>query len=149
MERIPKKLQTDRGEIKTDMKIAASFITDEKGSHHITLINTDHRETKHGDERIPGTGLTIVFEGGKRLIDNKFILRALMSHRVFVDGRIRVDPEDPTGFWREAEVLVPEKKEVMASTGLGPNPSFKDIEDKVKAMKVPETAPPPIVLDYG
>ena len=149
MERIPKNLQDMHGEIKTDMPIAASFITDEKGSHHITLKNTDFKETKHGDERIPGTGLTIVFEGGKRLIDNKTILQALMGHRVFIDGRIRVDPEDPTGFWREAGVLVPEKKEVMASTGLGPNPSYGSLSKRLKDMKAPEVPHEPIVLDYG
>ena len=149
MERIPRNLQDKHGEIKADMPIAASFITDEKGSHHITLKNTDFKETKHGDERIPGTGLTIVFEGGKRLIDNRVILKALMEHRVFIDGRIRVDPEDPTGFWRETGVLQPEKKEVMASTGLGPNPSFGDLPKDLKKMKVPEERYEPIVLNYA
>lgn len=148
MERIPKRLLDKRGDIIADMPIAASFITNEKGSHTITLQSAEHITKPNGaDERVPGTGLTLRILGGKRMIDNSEIFKELMTSRVFQDGRVRLDPEDPTGFWREAGVLKGsvETREVITSPGAVRNPEFEALPD-VKKMKKPEKQYVPIVV---
>jgi hypothetical protein len=110
-------------------------------------LNAEHRQTPSGsDERVPGTGLTIVFDGGKRLIDNAEVFEHLMNNAVFRNGRVRIDPEDPTGFWREAGVLKPEMKEVAVRAVVTRAPEFDKIPD-VKKMKKPEKSYVPIVLN--
>ena len=108
MENIPQKYK------KVDMPVAASFEASYFGDYQLKLAPTAHKIAPNGDqEKIPGTGLTIRFEGGKRLVDNKSMLELLMGSSAYENGTVHVDPEDPTGFWRQAGVLKTEAREVV------------------------------------
>ncbi len=148
MENIGIKWRDKEGKVVVDMPVAAAFIcTEYPGSFQVKLVSVEHKSTQdHGDERVPGTGLTIVIEGGKVEISNKSILQHLMTSSAFVDGTIRIDPEDPTGFWTMQGVLTPETKQVLIAPQNVRNPHWEDLK-KIGSMKAPEEATVKLVLD--
>jgi len=129
--------------------VAASFESTYLGDYQLKLIPVEHRQAPNGDvEKVPETGLTIRFEGGRRLIDNSKVLKTVMESSAYVNGDVRIDPEDPTGFWRKAGILKTEKREVVVRGELGPAPKFEDLK-KLDNIKLGEAPVETVVVTQG
>lgn len=116
-----------------DMPRAASFEHDDMG-HECTLIASDADQDGHTGFWLkkPHTGCTVKFKGGKLLVQNKKLFELVMSSSAYANNKIRVDPEDPTGFWREAGVIkVVQRPYLVADRP--PNPTTVDVMS-VKAI---------------
>lgn len=91
---------------KVDLKPAASFIADDIGLEIILKPAQVIQDTHSGTyNRVPGTGLTRKFKGGRHLCHNKKELELILQTAAHKDGQIRPDPEDPTEFWRQLGVM--------------------------------------------
>ena len=109
---------------KVDLKPAASFIADDIGLE-IILKPAQVIQDTHGGQynRVPGTGLTRRFKGGRHLCRNKTELEMILASDAYKNGQIRPDPEDPTEFWRQLGIM----KETMV-----PVPVAGDTKQKVR-----------------
>jgi hypothetical protein len=116
MERSSKKYDTH------DLKVAATFIADDIGLEIILkpaqVIQDVHQGTWG---RMPGTGLTRRFKGGRHVCHNKAELEMILASDAFVNGHIRRDPEDPTEFWRQLGIV----KERMLPVATGQDTTLK------------------------
>lgn len=91
---------------KVDLKPAASFIADDIGLE-IILKPAQVIQDTHGGQynRVPGTGLTRRFKGGRHLCHNKKEFELILGSAAYRNGQIRHDPEDPTEFWRQLGIM--------------------------------------------
>lgn len=138
-----------KGQVIEDMKLAATFICEDyPGSYQIKLVNVEHFTKPSGeDERIPGTGLTIVIEGGKLVVSNSQILQELMDSPSYVDGTVRIDPEDATGFWESVKAITPVTRRVVVQPELIRNMPFDQLPKDYKTLATPEEHKGTLVLD--
>ena len=109
---------------KVDLKPAASFIADDI-CLEVILKPAQLIQDPHGGQwnRVPGTGLTRKFKGGRHQCHNKKEFELILASAAFKDGQIRPDPEDPTEFWRQLGIM----KETMV-----PVPVAGDMKLKVQ-----------------
>ena len=151
MENIGKKWRDKKGDVVVNMPVPAAFICEEyPGSYQIKLVEVEHMTRPSGeDERVAGTGLTIVIEGGKIEISNSSILEHLMACSAYQSGTVRIDPEDPTGFWESVGAVKPVMKKVVEYPELVRNPTFGSLPKDLKKMEQPEETPEPMVLGKG
>lgn len=99
-----------------DMPRVASFESNDMG-FEITLIPSDTEKDEHTGfwSKKPHTGCTVKFKGGKLIVQNKKLFELVMSSSAYTNNKIRVDPEDPTGFWREAGILKVENRPTLVA----------------------------------
>lgn len=85
-------------------------------------------------ERVDDTGCWIKCKGGHLAVTNKKLLELLMDSDAYQKGEVQINPEDPTGFWREAGAVTVEEIKTYRSD-LNGHPGFKEID--LKAVKKP------------
>ena len=117
------------------MRVAATFIADDNGLE-IILEPAEVRQDTHSGtyNRVPGTGLTLKFKGGRLLIENKGALKLMMDSSAFKNGQVRANTEeDPTGFWRMAGIVEEKLVPVAVAGDRKLKPGFKDLDwDNIK-----------------
>ena len=131
MERSNKKYNTQ------DLKVAATFIADDIGLEIIlkpAQVLQDVHQGNYG--RVPGTGLTRRFKGGRHVCYNRAELEMILASDAFKNGQIRRDPEDPTEFWRQLGIV----KEHLIPVATGKDTTLKiKFEDlDLTLLKKPE-----------
>lgn len=148
MENIGKKWRDKKGNVIEDMPVPATFICEDYPGHYqIKLVEVEHKSRPNGeDERIPGTGLTIVIDGGRLSVTNSSILEHLMNAPCYQDGTVRIDPEDETGFWEAAGAVTKVVRKIVEAPELVRNPDFSQIPKDFKTVKAQkEPAKPEVV----
>lgn len=126
-----------------NMPRAASFEHNDMG-HECTLIPCEDTKDEHTRmlQRVPNTGCTIKFKGGKLSITNRKLFQLIMDSSAYKSNRIRIDPEDPSGFWREAGALTVRSRAVL-ETDRPPNPGVDAIDlSKIKVIGKDEVVLP-------
>lgn len=113
---------------KVDMKCGATFIAEEIGLELWLVAKRGVLNPASGmwdDE--PGTALRVKFKGGHLLVENKRLLEIVMKTEAYANGNFRIDPEDPTGIWRQLGML--ETREVVTVVPESVQaPGFADID---------------------
>ncbi len=152
MENIPERFIVDQ-EKKTTIDLTvknvpcggACFICDDMGKQ-IKLKPKEGWYNKGSEqyEPVENTGCTIAVKGGCLLVTNLTILEWLMAHPVYLRGSVRVDPTDPTGFWRVTGKVRVKTIEVAVFDGAETIPEFKSLN--VKNVKPVEEKVEPLYL---
>jgi len=124
---------------KTKLAKQATFVShDLKGRRFdkwsIVLKATQEVFTTDGWKAIPNSGLTITFDSGQYVTDVKEIADALRACSDF-GLRIHPHPLDPSGYWQEEGVLIPQteevKKLVLAPSGPRIGSGTKSVADTI------------------
>lgn len=133
MQHIPEKYQ------KTNLSKPATFESKAIGLEIKLLPREEmfNEETKKYQLR-RGTGVAIRFKGHKFSTQNKDLLKLLMEDSAYDRGLYGIDPEDPTGFWRDQGMVHFETRKIVVDTNIT-KPLFADIDTKKLTDNVPET----------
>lgn len=100
--------------IKADLPVAAVFEHNDRGAECILLNKEGKKDDNTGSwEWIEFTGCTIKFKGGKFVTQNEKMVELIMTHKLWEDGKIRMDKTDPTGFWRQLGAVKTESVQVV------------------------------------
>jgi len=140
---------------KADMPKAATFIcvggraSDDRPSEMVALeiwvVPKQERlnEVTKMYEPVPNTAVRIKFKGGHRSIQNRRLLKMLMESKPYRDGDVQINPEDPTGFWREQGAIQEKTVSVYEPTGIK-QPTFAEVDLKKVKPVTEETKPNPL-----
>jgi len=121
-------------DVKTrNMPTAAHFIAPKIKT--VWLVSFKDRVTAVGRERIPDSGCRISFIDHKRIVDNKRLLELILNSNPFILGRIKIDPDDPSGFW-EDNGMITKKQITVTDKVINPKPKFDELN--LSDEKAPE-----------
>ena len=110
--------------------IVATFISDAK-KHKFHLIEKDYTLTANGETHPKkDSGLRLEFNDYRINVSSKALLKVMLEARQFNQHRgFRIDPSDPSGFWRKNGTI--EEKEIKTAALDTIKPvSYKDIQFK-------------------
>lgn len=120
---------------KADMDPAATFVCLKLGLKIKLISKEEEKNPVSGfSTPVPGTGLTLKFTYGQLVVDNRKCLELLMESTAFVNGKIRMDPDDPTGFWRQMGNVEVRTVKVAVFDGMT-QPNFAALKGKLKDLK--------------
>lgn len=113
MEHIPKKYE------KADLPKAACFESEDIGLQIDLIPSQSRRDPVTGvEEKIesPDFPLRLKLKGGKLQVTNTDVLKLVMDCPAYKSGQLRIDREDPTGFWRDTGMVEFETKPIFVAT---------------------------------
>lgn len=121
---------------KKDMPKVATF---ESEYHKLRVILEPKKGIKDEDtkqwEEVANTAVRLRFEDGKCRIENKRLLKMVMSCGAYQRGLFTIDREDPTGFWRELNAIQVKTVPVVIQTEIT-TPNFDDLDlEKLTPLK--------------
>ncbi len=94
------------------------------------LVSARQRPNSTGGyEPIPNTTLRVKFKGYKLEVNNSRILEYILNYKAYKMGKIYPDPEDPSGFWRQAGIIEVETVQVLKGKTVR-QPTMEDIKLK-------------------
>lgn len=134
MERIPEKYRAE------NLPVPATFTSDQFPVLELRLEEMEEKENaKTGVvSRIIGTGCAVKFKGGALAVKNTKLLKMVMESPAYLNNQIRINPDDPTGFWRAQGAIVTKTVQVVRFEDFK-KPTFDDIELKFPKPKDVET----------
>lgn len=120
----------------TNEVIDATFVHNKKVAK-IFLEKRDYTQDSNGLMNPDmASGLRIEFADCKFNCANKAMFKKIMESKPFKDGRIRMNPEDPSGFWKLNGIIETEKVEIEKVTKIN-SVSYEAIDfRKVKVPKI-------------
>lgn len=87
--------------IEPSLPVAATFESDNIGLRLYLVPSQSVVDPASGNhEKLDNTEVRIRFRGGKWRTRNFNMMKLLMDSSAYKRGLVRIDPEDPTGFWR-------------------------------------------------
>lgn len=113
MEHIPEKYK------KADLPKGACFESEDIGLQIDLIPSQSRRDPVTGvEEKIesPDFPLRLKLKGGKLQVVNKAVLKLVMECPAYQCGQLRIDREDPTGFWRDTGMVEFEVKPQYVAT---------------------------------
>lgn len=113
---------------KKNLPVAATFICESRGLKLFLIpMKEFYNEGTKMHERIDDSGYFVKFRGGCLVVEEKGVLDLLMDCADYVNGKVRINPEDPTGFWRQAGLLQTKIITVVAADKMI-HPKYEDID---------------------
>ena len=98
-------------------------------------IPLSDKESKTGVvSRVIGIGCALKFKGGALSVNNTKLLKLVMNSPAYLNSQIRINPDDPTGFWRAQGAIVTKTVQVVRFED-SKKPTFADIETKFPKPK--------------
>lgn len=120
---IPEKIKVGNRNVnlrEEDMPRAATFLSPLCPNRGLWLKPKDESfnpATKQM-ESVENTSIRLYFEGYRKEIKNKKLLKMVMESKFYKNGDIIIDAEDPTGFWRQVGGLEVVEKPVIIKANL-------------------------------